>query len=53
MCDMYLSQFEPHSVGIKSTLDEIRREILYLNEIQGKLEADDQKKLNNYLNNLD
>lgn len=52
-CDMYLSQFEPHSVGIKATLDEIRREVLYFNEIQEKLDPTDKKKLNNYLNNLD
>lgn len=53
ICDMYLSQFEPHSVSVKATLDEIRREVLYLNEIQGKLDPTDQKKLNNYLKNLD
>ncbi|KFF27244.1 hypothetical protein [Chryseobacterium vrystaatense] len=53
MCDMYLTQADNHSVGIKMTLDEIRREVLYLNEIHEKLDASDQKKLNNYLKNLD
>lgn len=53
MCDMYLTQSYNHSVGIKMTLDEIRREVLYLNEIHEKLDASDQKKLNNYLKNLD
>ncbi len=53
MCDMYLTQASYHTVGIKLTLDEIRREVLYLNEIQEKLDAADKKKLNNYLKNLD
>lgn len=53
MCDMYLTQSSYHSVGIKITLDEIRREVLYLNEIHEKLDVSDQKKLNNYLKNLD
>lgn len=53
MCDMYLTQSDNHSVGIKITLDEIRREVLYLNEIQEKLDQSDKKKLNNYLKNLD
>lgn len=53
MCDMYLTQSSNHLVGIKVTLDEIRREVLYLNEIQDKLDASDKKKLTNYLKNLD
>lgn len=53
MCDMYLTQFSQHTVGVKITLDEIRREALYFNEIQEKLDAADRKKLNNYLKNLD
>ncbi|MBB4807815.1 hypothetical protein HNP38_003131 [Chryseobacterium defluvii] len=53
MCDMYLTQAETHNVGIKITLDEIRREVLYLNTIHDKLDESDQKKLNNYLKNLD
>lgn len=53
VCDMYLTQAGFHTVEIKITLDEIRREVLYLNEIQGKLDASDKKKLNNYLKNLD
>ncbi|WP_157837474.1 hypothetical protein [Chryseobacterium sp. P1-3] len=50
---MYLTQSNYHTVGIKITLDEIRREVLYLNEIHEKLDASDKKKLNNYLKNLD
>ncbi|WP_157676854.1 hypothetical protein [Chryseobacterium sp. T16E-39] len=53
MCDMYLTQSAGHNVGIKLTLDEIRREVLYLNTIQEKLDQSDKKKLNNYLKNLD
>ncbi|WP_027379284.1 hypothetical protein [Chryseobacterium daeguense] len=53
MCDMYLTQTSYHSVGIKITLDEIRREVLYLNEIQEKLDTADKKKLTTYLKNLD
>lgn len=53
ICDMYLTQSNYHTVGIKITLDEIRREVLYLNEIHEKLDASDKKKLNNYLKNLD
>lgn len=53
VCDMYLTQSEGHNVGIKITLDEIRREVLYLNEIQEKLDQSDKKKLNTYLKNLD
>ncbi len=53
ICDLYLTQADNHSVGIKITLDEIRREVLYLNEIQGKLDQSDKKKLNTYLKNLD
>lgn len=53
MCDMYLTQSSGHNVGIKVTLDEIRREVLYLNTIQEKLDQSDKKKLNNYLKNLD
>ncbi|GAB0157139.1 hypothetical protein CHRYSEOSP005_24080 [Chryseobacterium sp. Alg-005] len=53
MCDMYLTQARSHSVGIKITLDEIRREVLYLNEVHDQLDESDQKKLKNYLKNLD
>ncbi|WBV56042.1 hypothetical protein PFY10_17730 [Chryseobacterium daecheongense] len=53
MCDMYLTQSTGHNVGIKLTLDEIRREVLYLNTIQEKLDQSDKKKLNNYLKTLD
>ncbi len=53
ICDMYLTQAEYHNVAIKTTLDEIRREVLYFNDIQEKLDQSDKKKLNNYLKNLD
>lgn len=53
ICDMYLTQSSNHNVGIKITLDEIRREVLYLNEVHEKLDESDQKKLKNYLKNLD
>lgn len=53
MCDMYLTQSGSHNVGIKLTLDEIRREVLYLNEVHDQLDESDQKKLKNYLKNLD
>lgn len=53
MCDMYLTQSAGHNVGIKLTLDEIRREVLYLDTVQEKLNQSDKKKLNSYLKNLD
>lgn len=53
MCDMYLTQAYEHSVAIKITLDEIRRETLFLINIRKRLSEKDLKKLDNYLNNLD
>lgn len=53
MCDMYLTQSSSNNVGVKVTLDEIRREVLYFNTVQEKLDQSDKKKLNNYLKNLD
>lgn len=53
VCDMYLTQTEYNSVDEKITMDEIRREVLYLLEIKEKLNQSDQKKLDHYLNNLD
>lgn len=53
VCDMYLKRSPNSSVNVKKTLDLIRYEVLYFNEIQGKLDQADQKKLNNYLKNLD
>lgn len=53
MCDMYLTQSSSHNVGIKITLDEIRREVLYINENKEKLNKSDQKKVNQYLEKLD
>lgn len=53
VCDMYLTQSEDNSVAEKSTMDEIRREVLYLLEIKEKLNKSDQKKLDQYLKNLD
>lgn len=53
MCDMYLTQSSSHNVGIKITLDEIRHEILYINENKEKLNKSDQRKVNKYLEKLD
>lgn len=53
MCDMYLTQSYAHSVAIKITLDEIRREALYLLHIREKLSDKDRKKLDKYLDSLD
>jgi hypothetical protein len=53
MCDMYLTQSSSNYVAIKITLDEIRREVLFLNNVQGKLNKSDKKKLSDYLNSLD
>ncbi|MDR2205326.1 MAG: hypothetical protein LBE36_04130 [Flavobacteriaceae bacterium] len=53
MCDMYLTQSDENNVAIKNTLDEIRREVLYLNENQDKLNESDKKKLKEYLDGLD
>ena len=53
MCDMYITQSDYHSVAIKITLDEIRREVLYINENKEKLKSSDKKKVDQYLENLD
>lgn len=53
ICDMYLTQNQNHNVAIKATLDEIRKEVLYFNEKKEKLNKSDQKKVNQYLENLD
>lgn len=53
VCDLYLSQEEYNNVDEKGTIDEIRREVLYLNEIREKLSKSDKNKLDKYLKNLD
>ena len=53
MCDMYLTQSEAETVDEKGTLDEIRREVLYLINVKEKLSEKDKKKLDKYLDNLD
>lgn len=53
VCDMYLTQSREHSVAVKQTMDEIRREVLYFNENKGKLSKEDQKKVEKYFNKLD
>ena len=53
MCDMYLTQSYSHNVAIKLTLDDIRREVLYINENKEKLNKSDQRKVNKYLEKLD
>ena len=50
---MYLTQSRDHSVGVKITLDEIRREAIFLRKIREKLSEKDRKKLDKYLDNLD
>lgn len=53
MCDMYLTQSRDHNVAVKITLDEIRREAIFLMNIRKKLSEKDRKKLDQYLDNLD
>lgn len=53
VCDMYLSQGENHTIYIKGTVDEIRKEVVWLTSQIGKLAKDDQKMLKEYLDNLD
>lgn len=53
ICDMYLTQSEANNVDEKGTIDEIRREVLYLINIKDKLSQKDKKKLDQYLENLD
>ena len=53
ICDLYLVQNEYHNVAVKLTIDDIRREFLFLNEKKEKLNKADQKKVNKYLENLD
>ncbi len=53
MCDMYLTQDRSHNVAVKITIDDIRREILYMNENKEKLNKSDQRKVNKYLEKLD
>jgi hypothetical protein len=53
MCDMYLTQYEYHSVAVKETLDEIRKESLYLNEARKKMDKKDLEQLDAFLNDLD
>ena len=53
LCDLYLTQSESHNVAIKITIDEIRREFLFINAEKEKLNKSDQKKVNQYLEKLD
>ena len=53
VCDMYLTQSYDETVDEKGTMDEIRREVLYLLDIRDKLSKSDKKKLDKYLNQLD
>ena len=53
MCDLYLLQSDYHNVAIKITIDDVRREFLFINENKEKLNKSDQKKVNQYLENLD
>lgn len=53
MCDMYITQTQSHNVAVKMTLDDIRREFLYINSEKSKLNKADQKKVDQYLEGLD
>ncbi len=53
ICDLYLLQSQQHNVYIKGTIDEVRRESLYLQEIRKKLNKKDLEKLDQYLKSLD
>ena len=53
LCDLYLMQSESNTVGVKSTVDELRRENLYLFNSMNDFSKKDQKKLKEYLNKLD
>ncbi len=51
LCDMYLSFVDEYSVDKKGTMDQIRYEENYFRNT--KFNKDDQKLLNEFLNNLD
>lgn len=53
LCDLYLTQNEYHNVAVKITIDEIRRELLYITQEKEKLNKSDRKKVNQYLEKLD
>lgn len=53
ICDMYLTQNREHSVAVKQTMDEIRREAIFINENKERLSKPDQRKVEKYLNKLD
>ncbi|MDP9956469.1 hypothetical protein J2X97_002128 [Epilithonimonas hungarica] len=53
VCDMYLTQSYSETVDEKGTMDEIRREVLYLLNIRDELSKSDKKKLDKYLDQLD
>lgn len=53
VCDMYLTQSDSETVDEKGTIDEIRREVLFLLNIRDDLSKSDKKKLDKYLDQLD
>jgi hypothetical protein len=53
LCDLYLSEAEVSGVDKKATIDEIRREALWLLKNREKLNKNDKKMLDRYLENLD
>lgn len=53
ICDMYLTPIEFDTVDEKTTIDEIRREVLYFLDVREKLNQSDKKKLDKFLKNLD
>ncbi|MDR7129535.1 hypothetical protein J2X69_001880 [Algoriphagus sp. 4150] len=53
LCDMYLYELSEYDVLFKATLDEIRKEVLYFNNIKDELSKGDKKLLDEFLNGLD
>lgn len=53
ICDMYLGEFSPENVWYKGTLDAIRAEQKYFSTIKEKLNNNDTKLLDEFLNSLD
>lgn len=52
-CDMYLYDTAPNLVDFKSTLDEIRRSVEYVQKNTNKLYKKDQKAVQEFLKSLD
>lgn len=53
ICDMYLAQADSHNVDVKGTMDEIRREDIFLFQRKDKMSKEDAMKIEKFLNKLD